>query len=143
MAEKPPLLEQVRQCLRLKHYSIRTEDAYVQFIKRFILFQRKRHPSEMGAVEIRQFFSHLATEGRVSASTQNQALAALLFLYREVLGVELPFIEGIERLRDEGAAFVSHLRQRVAVFRREVNEEGKFRADCVDGREDGLLVGLR
>ena len=77
---KVPLLSQVRDHIRLKHYGIRTEEAYVQFIKRFILFHHKRHPQEMGAEEIRQYLSHLANQGKVSASTQNQALAALLFL---------------------------------------------------------------
>lgn len=99
MTDKPPLLEQVRHHIRLKHYSIRTEDAYVQFIKRFILFHRKRHPSQMGVDEIRQYLSYLANVGQVAASTQNQALSALLFLYREVLNVELPFIDGIERAK--------------------------------------------
>ena len=84
----PKLIERVRQHLRLKHYSIRTEDAYVQTIKRFILFHCKRHPADMGVDEIRQYLSNLANERSVSASTQNQALAALLFLYREVLGRE-------------------------------------------------------
>jgi site-specific recombinase XerD len=78
---KPSLLDRVRQHIRLRHYSIRTEEAYVQTVRRFILFHGKRHPAEMGAAEIRQYLSHLATEGRVSASTQNQALSALLFLY--------------------------------------------------------------
>jgi integron integrase len=99
VAPKSPLLEQVRRCLRLRHYSIRTEQAYVQWIKRFILFHGKRHPAEMGADEIRHFLSHLASDGSVAASTQNQALSALLFLYRDVLGVELPYVEGIERAR--------------------------------------------
>jgi integrase len=99
MAAKPSLLEQVRLSLRLRHNSIRTERAYVDWIKRFILFHRKRHPTEMGADEIRQSLSHLATGGRVAAATQNQALCALLFLYRDVLQVELPFVEGIERAR--------------------------------------------
>jgi integron integrase len=99
MAERPSLLEQVRRCLRLKHYSIRTERAYVDWIKRFILFHRKRHPAGMGTDEIRRFLSHLATDRSVAASTQNQALSAILFLYREVLGVELPYVEGIERAR--------------------------------------------
>jgi integron integrase len=99
MTDKPSLLDEVRHRIRLKHYSIRTEQAYVQFIKRFILFHRKRHPSDMGADEIRQYLSHLANVGRVAASTQNQALSALLFLYREVLNVELPFIDGIERAK--------------------------------------------
>jgi integron integrase len=96
---KPPLLEQVRHHLRLKHYSIRTEDTYVQAIKRFILYHDKRRPREMGMDEIRQYLSHLATDGRVAASTQNVALSALLFLYREVLGREMEFIEGIERAK--------------------------------------------
>jgi integron integrase len=85
--------------LRLRHYSIRTEHTYVQWIKRFILFHGKRHPREIGVDEVRQYLSHLATEGRVAASTQNQALCALLFLYREVLGVDLPFVDGIERAK--------------------------------------------
>jgi integron integrase len=96
---QPPLLECVRRQIRLLHYSIRTEEAYVSHVKRFILFHKKRHPSEMGVEEIRQYLSHLANEGRVSASTQNQALSALLFLYREVLGSDLPFIDGIERAK--------------------------------------------
>lgn len=97
--QKPPLLQQVRHQIRLRHYSIRTEDAYLKNIKRFILFHHKRHPLEMGAVEIRQFLSHLAIDGHVAASTQNQALSALLFLYREVLNVELPLIDDIVRAK--------------------------------------------
>ena len=99
MTDRPSLLDRVRHTIRLKHYSIRTEEAYLHFIKRFILFQRKRHPLEMGADEIRQYLSYLANVRQVAASTQNQALAALLFLYREVLQVELPFIDGIERAK--------------------------------------------
>ncbi len=90
-----PLLERVRHHIRLKHYSIRTEEAYVRAVKRFILFHGKRHPAEMGAEEIRQYLSHLANSQNVAASTQNQALSALLFLYREVLGLDLPFVEGV------------------------------------------------
>jgi integron integrase len=97
--QKPSLLQQVRHQIRLKHYSIRTEEAYLKIVKRFILFHQKRHPREMGADEIRQYLSHLAMDGQVSASTQNQALSALLFLYREVLKLELPFIDGIERAK--------------------------------------------
>ena len=83
---KPPkLLDQVRERLRLKHYSIRTEAQYVQWIRRYILFHGKRHPRDMGASEVEAFLTHLAVEGNVAASTQNQALSALLFLYREVL----------------------------------------------------------
>lgn len=96
---KLSLLDQVRHHIRLKHYSIRTEEAYVQAVKRFILFHHKRHPREMGAEEIRQFVSHLANVGNVAASTQNQILSALLFLYREVLDRDIAFIDGIERAK--------------------------------------------
>jgi site-specific recombinase XerD len=87
MAKK--LLDQLREELRLKHYSYRTEQAYVDWVRRFILFHNKRHPAEMGAPEIRAFLAHLAQERNVSAPTQNQALSALLFLYREVLHKEI------------------------------------------------------
>lgn len=82
------LLDEVRQSLRLGHYSNRTEEAYVSWIRRFILFHDKRHPREMGATEIRAFLAHLATAERVSASTQNQALGALMYLYQRVLHFE-------------------------------------------------------
>jgi integron integrase len=97
--QKPTLLDQVRHHIRLKHYSIRTEEAYLNVIRNFILYHKKRHPKEMGANEIRQYLSHLANDGNVAASTQNVALAALLFLYREVLMMDLPLIEGIERAK--------------------------------------------
>ncbi|MEP6654572.1 MAG: integron integrase [Myxococcales bacterium] len=86
------LLDRVRMALRTRHYSARTEKAYVGWIRRFIIFHGKRHPETMGALEINAFLSSLATEARVAASTQNQALAALLFLYQEVLGHDLPWI---------------------------------------------------
>jgi len=91
--EKRPkkLLDQVREAILLKHYSIHTEEAYVNWIKRFILFHHKRHPQEMGRAEIEAFLTHLAVHERVAASTQNQALNALLFLYREVLQQDLTF----------------------------------------------------
>ncbi|MGH9201611.1 MAG: phage integrase N-terminal SAM-like domain-containing protein [Vicinamibacterales bacterium] len=85
----PKLLDRVRQTIRAKHYSRRTESAYVDWIRRYILFHRKRHPSEMGAAEIAAFLTWLATNRRVSASTQNQALSAVLFLYRDVLHIEI------------------------------------------------------
>ncbi|HQE93532.1 MAG TPA: integron integrase [Anaerolineae bacterium] len=96
MTDKPrKLLDQVRDVLRLKHYSIRTEEAYTAWIRRFILFHHKRHPREMGAAEINAFLTHLAVEQNVAASTQNQALAALLFLYREVLHQDLGPVEPV------------------------------------------------
>jgi integron integrase len=95
----PRLLDQVREAARLRHFSIRTEQAYVGWVRRFVLFHGTRHPREMGAEEIRSFLSHLATERDVAASTQNQALAALLFLYRGVLKKPLSEIDDIERAR--------------------------------------------
>ncbi len=79
-AQPPKLLDQVRAKIRLKHYSIRTEQVYMDWIKRFILHFGKKHPREMGAAEVEQFLTHLAVNGRVAASTQNQARCALLFL---------------------------------------------------------------
>ena len=99
MNGKPRLLDQVRERIRFLHYSIRTEEAYIGWIRRFILFHGKRHPREMGAPEVEAFLSDLATRGRVTASTQNQALSAILFLYRQVLGIELPWMEGIKRAK--------------------------------------------
>jgi site-specific recombinase XerC len=96
---KPKLLDRVRAVARVRHLSLRTEQAYSDCIRRFILYHKKRHPEEMGTEEIQLFLSHLAVEGQVSASTQNVALCALLFLYRDVLQVELPFVEGIQRAK--------------------------------------------
>jgi integron integrase len=83
------LLDRVRDAIRVKHYSIRTEQAYVNWIKRYIIFHNKRHPNQMGAAEIEAFLTHLAVKENVAASTQNQAFSALLFLYRDVLHKEL------------------------------------------------------
>jgi integron integrase len=89
------LLEQVRRALRVKHYSPRTQVSYCGWVRRFVLFNDRRHPSSMGEQEISVFLNHLATEGHVSAATQNQALHALLFLYRHVLGRDMGLIPGI------------------------------------------------
>jgi integron integrase len=99
MTKQPTLLEVVQQKIRVKHYSIRTETQYLQWVKRFILFHNKRHPREMGGKEVEAFLSHLATHGNVSSSTQNQALSALLFLYREVLGQVLPWMDDVIRAK--------------------------------------------
>lgn len=98
-ARSPRLLEQVRARCRLKHYSLRTEQVYLYWIKRFILANRKRHPRDMGVVEVEAFLSSLATRYNVAASTQNQALSALLFLYRQVLDIELPWMETVVRAK--------------------------------------------
>jgi integron integrase len=99
VATPPRLLDQVRDRLRLKHYSIRTEQAYVGWIKRYIIFHNKRHPAEMGKLELESFLTSLAVERNVSASTQTQALSALLFLYKEVLGLEFPWLDGVTRAK--------------------------------------------
>ena len=98
-APKPKLLDQVRQAIRRRHYSDRTEKAYVHWIKTFIFFHNKRHPAEMAETEIARFLSSLATEGHVSASTQNQALNALLFLYREILNKDIGYVNGVVRAK--------------------------------------------
>jgi len=97
-ARSPKLLDRVRWHLRVKHYSIRTEQVYVDWIRRFILFHRKRHPNEMGECEITEFLTHLAVNKHVAASTQNQAFAALLFLYQQVLDRKLDFIDNVQRV---------------------------------------------
>lgn len=97
--QPPRLLDQVRGKIRLKHYSIRTEQAYVDWIKRFVLHFDKRHPSQMGAAEVEAFLTYLAVQGKVASSTQNQAKAALLFLYREVLEQELPWLDNIQQAK--------------------------------------------
>lgn len=116
----PKLLDQVRSILRLKHYSIRTEQAYLHWIKRFILFHSKRHPSDMAEPEVTAFLSHLAVDKIVSSSTQTQALSAILFLYRDVLNYPLERLDHIHRAKkserlpvvftkDEAQAVLAHL----------------------------------
>ncbi len=95
----PRLLDEVRRRLRLRHYSLRTEQAYVGWIRRYVRANGKRHPRALGAAEVERFLSDLATAGSVSAGTQNQALSALLFLYREVLQIELPWLDQVVRAK--------------------------------------------
>ena len=98
-ARQPRLLERVRQALRVRHMSLKTEKAYLHWIRRYILFHGKRHPQEMGETEINAFLTHLAVEGKVSASTQTQALSALLFLYQTVLDRKVGELEGLVRAK--------------------------------------------
>src|SRR2546425_1073549 len=93
------LMDRVRHAIRLRHYSHRTEEAYVYWIRRYIVFHKKRHPSDMGAPEVSAFLEWLAMRQRISASTQNQALCALLFLYREVLRLDIGAIQQVPRAR--------------------------------------------
>jgi hypothetical protein len=95
----PKLLDQVSQVLRVRHYAYRTEESYRQWVRRFVLFHGKRHPRDMGAAEVEQFLTHLAVHGRVAASTQNQALNALVFLYTQVLELELEKVDAVRARR--------------------------------------------
>jgi integron integrase len=95
-SSKSLLLDRIRDKIRLKHYSIRTETAYVDWVRRFVVFHHRRHPRELGPEHVEAFLSHLAVQRKVAASTQNQAKSALLFLYKEVLGSELPWLDNVE-----------------------------------------------
>jgi integron integrase len=95
----PKLFPSIVECLRVKHYSKRTEEAYIQWIKRYILHHGKRHPRDMGVAEVEDFLTHLAVARNVSASTQNQAKSALLFLYKEVLEIELPWLDNVTQAK--------------------------------------------
>src|SRR5262249_48649128 len=99
---QPRLLDRVRLAIRARHYSLRTEEAYVGWVRRYVLFHKKRHPSEMGETEINAFVMHLASAEGVGASTQTQALSALLFLYRHVLGRDLPDLDTVIRAKRQG-----------------------------------------
>ena len=89
------MLDTLRQAIRVRHYSIRAEDTYVDWVRRFILFHGKRHPLDLGATDVSAFLTHLAVDRGVAPSTQNQAKSALLFLYREVLQLELPWLDEV------------------------------------------------
>ena len=110
---EPRLLDQVRALIRIRHYSIRTEQTYIQWIRRYILFHGKRHPRDMGAEEITAFLSDLAVRKHVARSTQNQALAALLFLYRDVLQITLPWLDDVQRAKTPQRLPVALTRQEV------------------------------
>lgn len=99
MDGKPRLLDRLREQIRIRHYSIRTETAYIKWVRDFIRYHNVRHPAEMGAPEVERFLSHLAVDLNVSASTQNQALAALLFLYKHVLAIDLPWLNDVVRAK--------------------------------------------
>ena len=92
---KPKLLDQMKNVMRIKHYSLQTEKSYIQWVRRYIYFHNKRHPEEMGALDVQKYLSYLAVEQNVSASTQNQALNAIVFLYKNVLKKELGSIDAI------------------------------------------------
>jgi integron integrase len=123
----PRLLDQVRQVLRVRHYALRTEECYVQWIVRFIRFHNKRHPRDMGAAEVAQFLSDLAVQGRVAASTQNQALNALVFLYKQVLEIDLGRFETVRAMRPKRLPVVLTAEEVAVVLERIEGSEGVFR----------------
>ena len=123
--KEPKLLDRIREAARVRHLSLRTEKAYVQWAKRYILFHGKKHPQEMGEAEINAFLTHLAVEGRVSASTQTQALCALLFLYRTVLSRDVGELEGLVRAK----------RRRKLPVVLSVEEVKRILAACAQGTE--------
>jgi integrase len=99
VTEPPKLLDRVRHKIRLRHYSLRTEQAYLDWIRRFILFHGKRHPESLGAPDVEAFLTHLAVDRKVAAATQNLAKSSILFLYRDVLDRDLPWLQNVERAR--------------------------------------------
>jgi len=120
------LLDQYRDVLRVKHYSPRTEDTYLSWVKNYILYHNKRHPSEMGVSEIGQFLTHLASKNEVAASTQNQAFSAILFLYRHVLHIELDELE-LARFRPQRTKNVPTVLSREEVRRVFANITGVYK----------------
>lgn len=142
--EAPRLLDQVRDRLRLKHYSLRTETAYLGWIKRYIFFHGKRHPRELNKAEVEAFLTSLAVERNVAASTQSQALAALLFLYGEVLGIELPWLDEITRAKKPVRLPTVLTRdETLALLEQIVDAELHLVASLLYGSGLRLLEGLR
>ena len=143
VAQAPRLLDEVRRKLRTKHYSLRTEQAYVGWIKRFILANGKRHPRELGAREVESFLSRLATESDVAAATQNQALAALLYLYREVLGIRLPWLDQVVRAKRPRRVPTVLAREEVARLLAAMDGRPWLIASLLYGTGMRLMEGLR
>ena len=140
---EPKLLDRMRSRIRVRHYSIRTEDAYVQWARRYIIFHGKKHPSAMGAPEINEFLSHLAMERNVSASTQNQALSAILFLYRDVLGEEVPWLTELVRARRSHPLPVVLTREEVRRLLGQLSGTPQLVARLLYGTGMRLMEGLR
>jgi len=139
----PRLLDRVRHAARLRHMSPRTEDAYVAWIRRFILFHDKRHPKEMGALEVVAFLTDLAVRRRVEAATQNQALSALLFLYRVILGRELEGLDAATRAKSSRPLPVVLTRNEVRAVLDQLRETHRLVATLLYGSGLRLLEGLR
>jgi integron integrase len=143
MNQPPKLLDQLRQRIRAKHYSIRTEEAYADWAKRFILFHHKKHPKDMGVAEVEAFLTHLAVERNVSASTQSQAKAALLFLYKEVLQMDLPWLKEVVEAKAGKRLPVVLTPREVTALLAELNGTMWLVASLLYGTGMRLLEGLR
>lgn len=142
-ASKPKLLDQIRQLMRLRHYSLRTEEAYIGWIRRYILFHGKRHPRDLAEEDIGKFLSDLAVKGRVAASTQNQALNALLFLYKEVLRRELGYISDTVRVKRPAKLPVVLSRDEVKAVLKQLPGQYQLMAQLLYGSGLRLLECLR
>lgn len=141
--DKPKLLDQIRDRIRLKHYSLRTEGVYVDWAKRFILYHNKRHPQEMGKQEIEDFLTYLARDRQVSASTQNQARAALLFLYKDVLDMALPWLGEVEQAQKPRRMPVVLTEREVQVLLSQLPDTWLLLGRLLYGTGLRLLEGLR
>ncbi|MBA2732059.1 MAG: integron integrase [Acidobacteria bacterium] len=141
--QKPKLLDEARNIARLKHLSYNTEQAYVHYIREYILFHNKRHPSEMGADEIREFLTHLAVRKNVAASTQNIAFSALLFLYKDVLKSAMPDVSGVERARRPARLPVVFTRAEVQSILSRLRETNFYVASLLYGSGLRLSEALR
>jgi len=141
--QAPRLLNQVRARIRFKHYSIRTEQAYIDWIRRFIKFNRNRHPVELSSRDVELFLTHLASVGHVAASTQNQAQSALLFLYREVLSRELPWLEGVVRAKMPSRLPVVLTRTEVADVLTRMRGTHRLIGDLLYGTGMRIMEALR
>ncbi|HXF08260.1 MAG TPA: integron integrase [Candidatus Acidoferrales bacterium] len=142
-SKQPKLLDRMRDALRVRHYSYRTEQAYLDWARRYILFHGKRHPAEMGAAEVGVFLTHLATERQASASTQNQAKAALLFLYGKVLGVDLPWLGEVVQAKVNKRLPVVLTPREVRALMDELNGTMGLIVSLLYGTGMRLLEGLR
>jgi integron integrase len=140
---KPRLLDQVRREIRLRHYSRRTEEAYVRWIRRYVLFHGKRHPAELGPREVSAFLTHLATEDNVAASTQNQALCALVFLYRHVLEQPFPELDQVVRAKRPARLPVVFTPEEVQRILAELEGVNQLVAGLLYGSALRLLACLR
>jgi integron integrase len=143
MSPEPRLLDQVREAVRVRHYSYRTEQQYVAWIRRYILFHRRRHPRDLGGPEVEAFLTHLATERHVAAATQAQALAALLFLYKHVMNMDLPWLANVIRASRPKRLPLVLTRAEVRLVLQELDGKYRLIASLLYGSGLRVLEALR